>query len=238
MEIRSHTPRLTAILWIAAAIALYPFDSQAKAPFSQANTILFLSDHLQGITPPATLYYAFEKSGSQDGDFQDSIEIRVTKAHADGSHSVEMQYLSGDRERYVPPVENAHGNPIIMLFLQRDVMDMHDQAHRGWRYFQKLIKLALQDSATIHPVSIPFEGELAKGEQVRIQPYLDFPEGGALARYRHKTYLFTLADGIPGTVYELKTINEGGSEEVLRYTGDRPAVEGEDRRATAGAQGS
>ncbi len=236
MEIRPRTHYLAAILWIAAAAPLYPYPLQAEESFSEANTLLFLSDHLHNVAPPATLHYDFRKTGSEQDDFTDSIDIQVTQPQAGGGRSVEMRYFSGDRERYVSPIDNARGNPVIMLFLQRDVREMQRQTQRGWRYFQKLIKFALKDVAAVRTVSIPYAGKTVQGQQIRITPYTGLPEGSRADGYQDKTYLFTLSAGVPGTVYELRTTLGGGAEERLIYAGDRAAPGQQLSRSTQGSE--
>ena len=78
---------------------------------------------------------------------EDDIVVRLTGTTADSARNAEVSYFTGPRERYVPPFNGVRGNPILSVFLQRDVNEMARQTGGPVRHFQKQIKLALENKA-------------------------------------------------------------------------------------------
>lgn len=214
-----------SLAWILAGTLLLmaPMIAAAEeeeASFSQANQLLFLDDHLTDVDYPARYHYRLSRTGAADG-FSDTI---VMEAHNndDQTKQVHVEYLSGDRKRHIPDIDRAQGNPIIMLFLQRDVSEMSNRTGGNWRYFQKHIKLALENAASIEPVTLRYEGNDVAGQRISLQPFAnERTHRNELAGYLEKTYSFLLAEDIPGDVYEMSTTlpaGDGGQPVVERLT--------------------
>lgn len=191
----------------------------AGETFSQANELLFLSDHLTNVEQPTTLHYLYQSKGPGEEGFNDTIDVHVVQVWPDGSKRVEMDYFTGERNRSVPAVDHARGNPVVMLFLQRDVIEMARRTPHPWRYFQKQIKIALQDGAQVVSGQLDYDGRRIQAETITIQPYLHTDGGPGWERYRSKTYRFTLSKDIPGMVYEIRSLSEQPSlgETILSY---------------------
>ncbi len=218
---RTVTPsRAVAIACtLAACLAWGQAPALDEETFSRANTLLFLSDHLANVEEPTTLHYTFESRGPGDEGFVDTIDVHVVEVWPDGSKRVEMDYLTGERNRAVPAVDHARGNPVVMLFLQRDVMEMARKAPHPWRYFQKQIKIALEDGAQIASGQVDYNGQRIQTETITIAPYRHTDGGPGWERYRDKTYRFTLSEDIPGMVYEMRSVSGQPSphEAILNY---------------------
>ncbi len=199
----------------------------ADEQFSKANQILFDTDHFRSISEPTVLHYSFKKAMPDDTGFDDSINVRIGAVNADGSRNVALEYFTGDRKRYVPEVMNAIGNPVIVVYLQRDVNEMGRLTSGPWRHFQKRIKLALEATENVTTVPVSFEGRELEAREVRIEPYRDDPMRERYADYAEKYYVFTLAPDVPGYVFEIRSVvpGQGGAavEEVLSYAGQTPA---------------
>ncbi|MHB0777149.1 hypothetical protein [Halomonas sp. WWR20] len=185
--------------------------------FSQANQLLFLNDHLSATDYPARYHYHFSRSGTPN-DFED--EIVMEARNGDGqAKQVHLQYFSGERQQHVPDIDNARGNPIIMMFLQRDVAEMSELTGGNWRYFQRQIKLALENSANVEAVTLDYNGNQVTGQRITLQPFAEEREHrGQLASYLDKTYRFTLSDEVPGSVYEMQA-------SVPAHADEQPVVE-------------
>jgi hypothetical protein len=191
--------------------------------FSRANTLLFVSDHLANISSPATLVYDFRRTGAQAEPFTDTVRARIVEVTEQGSKNIEVDLFTGTRRRYVAPVQEARGNPVIMVFLQHDVSHMSRQLQGPLRHFQNQIKRALAEQAQISTVEISHQGKTLPGTQITIAPYVNDPERERFETYAGKSYVFILADGIPGNVYEIRSVvpdpkNNGSLvEEVLTF---------------------
>ena len=115
---------LLGAFWAVAA----PLATWAAEDYSAAQTALFGTPHLQNVTRPLSLRYEFRQSGTQGEGFTDLVEATVTEVRPDGKKNVEFQFLTGERERRFGPINGFRGNPVIMLFLQRDVEELSKRA--------------------------------------------------------------------------------------------------------------
>lgn len=210
----------------AAFGSLYLQSAVAVEEFSQANQLLFETDHLGSISEPATLHYAFRKSSTVGDGFQDTIDVKITEVKHDGSKNVQVHYLTGDRRRYAPDVPNALGNPVVILYLQRDVNEMGRATPGNWRYFQRRIKRALAATDEVKTVKLSLNGRDIPGRRIKIEPYRDDRQKDQLQDYVGKYYVFTLAPDVPGYIYEIKSVVPSQTigaqsviEESLQYTG-------------------
>jgi len=184
----------------------YPVE---KETFSRANTELFLTDHLDKVNAPSRLLYDFRKTGVLEEGFSDTVEIRFFAAPAEDTKRVEIVFFTGERSRMVPPMTVSDGNPVIMMFLQREVNEMDRLTAGSWRHFQKMIKLALENEAEITEVKVPYGDRASPGLKIKITPYLEDPLRDKFERFAHRYYEFTLSSDVPGYVYQIRTVDPG-----------------------------
>ena len=87
--------------WIALlrgafiAIGLATPAAGAQDTVSAAEKLLFQTDHLKNVAPPATLSYAFRKAGSEETGFDDTVGLRVRAL--DGAKQASVTFLSAER---------------------------------------------------------------------------------------------------------------------------------------------
>ncbi len=218
---------LIGLVPLAAWAADEQVEKGKEQPMSEANTLLFLSDHLADIKQPSKLSYDFHKAGTMEEGFSDTIEMDITAIESDGTKDVQIHPFTGQRVLPFPDVPHAKGNPVLLLFLQRDVHEMQRLTEGNWRYFQRVMKLAFADGALVSPVTFDFGGKQVQGTKVRITPYFDDSHSG-IAKYKYKYYEFTLSKAVPGWIYQLKSVvpeNGDGSkilmEETITFQGMR-----------------
>jgi len=190
-------------------------NADTENDFSAANNLLFFSDHLKAIKEEKSLNYQFEKKGSMEKGFTDNINIEIKESSEDKGKTIGITYFTGDRQRQVPDTENATGNPLIMLFLQRDVREMARLTGGHWRHFQKQIKLALENSSEIKDVKLTIEGKTLPAKEITIHPYIKDPQAEKFEQYTKKYYVFTLTDQLPGMLYEIRTVLTDDKEKTL-----------------------
>jgi hypothetical protein len=194
-----------------------------ESQFSQANRLLFLTDHLDNLRAPSVLHYTFEKSGTLEDTYKDTIDVKVSP-RGKSAKTVELNFFTGARHRYLPPLSDPSGNPIISAFLQREVVEMEERTEGSWRYFQKVIKLALENDAQAEPVEFDYDGRPVSGTEIKIQPYIDDPHRAEIAPYDTKYYVFTLSNAVPGQVYRLRSVVPARSPQAAGE-GSKPLVE-------------
>jgi hypothetical protein len=202
--------------------------------FSEAESRLWLADHLQNIHKPTRLKYDFVRSGTYEEGFTDVVLVDIKTLNGDGSKNADMQFFSGERAQPFSPetVKEIRGNPVIGIYMRGDVYDMNRITEGSWRYFQRRIKLALSGAATVEPVEIDFAGKKVKGQRIVITPYVKDPHSAQFQQFTGKRYEFTLSNDVPGTLYEIHSVVPGATDK------DAPLLEERLTLSQVGAVGS
>jgi hypothetical protein len=192
---------------LAAATLMVAWPAQAADPsqFSVAENKLFVDDHLQGLTGPATLDYIYAKRGTLEAPIDDTARIIIGPAATGTGHSVKVEYLSDTRKLELADIDAANANPVILFFLERDIREMHRLTGGSTGYFRKRIRMALADGGQVEAVTRNVGSRRVAATEIRIAPYRDDPARDRYEKFAEKTYTFTLSDDVPGKVVELRS---------------------------------
>ena len=204
---------------LAAMCAVLAAGAAAAQSISPAETLLFETDHLARLRAPATLVYAFRRDSNVEPGFSD--KVRLDLARVNGKLSATLQFLSGEHKQDIPALDEAHGNPVLLGFLEHDIAEMKRLTGGSTSYFRKRIRMALAEGAQVTRQPISWQGKTLQGQAVRIQPYLNDPMHARFEKYLHKTYTFVLSDQVPGGLYQLRS--SLGKPDTVR-TGAAPAA--------------
>ena len=178
----------------------------ADQTFSTAETLLFLTDHLGKLPAQAVLRYSYEKAGTLESAQHDDMRMAVAApAHGTG-RQVHLDYPSALTQMQLPDIAAATGNPVILFFLEHDLREMQRLTGGQAAYFRKRVRMALADAAEVVPVTLDYGGQHLAGQQITIQPYRVDPLRSRFEKLADKSYVFTLCDQIPGSVYRLRSI--------------------------------
>lgn len=218
----------------ATVVAAAP-AAQAPVEFSEAETRMWMTDQLKSITRTMELRYRFEKSGTLEEGFTDEVRLVIDKINPDGSKATSMQFFTGERNFPASPADSTTVNLVLGKYLEGDVRDMNrltdpnGSARERWRYFQRRIKLALAESATVAATTFKFDGRTWNGHEISFAPYVDDPHRQQFERYADKQYRIVVSDELPGYVYRIETVVPGAKgeseplvREVLQLTGSKP----------------
>jgi len=195
----------------------------ADDDYSPAQKLLFASPHLESISAPTTLHYDFQRSGSRPGAFEDRVDMIVTQVLPDGRKNLAFHFLSGKREKPFQPIEGFRGNPLIMLFLQRDVEEMESALGGSQVYFRNRIRYSFSDRAEIEQVQMEIDGRSLTVTRITVRPYVGDEMGDRMGDQEHKVYEITLSPDLPGGVYRLRSLVPASSgaeplvEEVMTF---------------------
>jgi hypothetical protein len=201
-------PARAALATAATLVALVSGAAVAQE-ISSAETLLFETDHLARLKAPATLIYDFRKVSNVEPGFRDQVRLDLGKVK--GKLSATLHFLSGEHKQDIPALEEAHGNPVLLGFLEHDIAEMKRLTGGSTSYFRKRIRMALAQDAQVSVQSITYQGKAFPAQAVRIQPYLHDPMHARFEKYLHKTYTFILSERVPGGLYELRTSLGNGS---------------------------
>ena len=160
------------------------------------------------IEQPARLHYEFEKTGSYEEGFDDDVYLDIVEINEDGTRNATLDFFTEEKKQKVAPsnVTNITGNPVIGIYLQGDVYEMSRLTEGGWKYFHKMIKLAIADNNESEPVTIVLDGDEYQGEKITLYPFERIPKKSRLREFSDKRYEFIMSEEIPGKLYQISTV--------------------------------
>jgi hypothetical protein len=203
---KSSTARKLGICGLVLGIVLLlPDVALAANDFSAAEQALFVDNHLAKLQPPATLHYAYRKTGTLEAAFDDKVDVSLT-AQPDGTCcAASVRYFTGTRAMRPPDVEATQGNPAILYFLEREIREMERLTKGKASYFRKRIRMAVFEGASIQNLTLLYRGRPVAVQEISITPYLDDPNRSRYEKLANKQYQFLLASAVPGGLYGIRT---------------------------------
>lgn len=209
-------------LLVALAASVCHAQPASVPDASPAERLIFLTPHLGALKPPLTLHYQFvRKDGGASAGFTDQVELRLSAGGNGGCCAVTGSFLSGERAFRVPEIGDATANPVLLYFLEHEIRQMQRATKGQAAHFQKRIRLALVDAATLTPTTVQWQGREVAATAVRITPYVDDPYRTRFEREAAKAYTFVLSDAVPGQVFQIRS-ELPGLEETLTLAASPP----------------
>jgi hypothetical protein len=213
---------------VVATLAMAPSIARADdPPLSPAQIALFQTEHLKDIAKPVVLEYSFHHHGGPSGDFDDTVTADIREIHDDGGKDVWIDFLTGAHHVNFPPALGFHGNPLLMFFLEHDVVEMRDATGGAAQFFRNRVRNAFVDRAEMHSVEITVDGRKRSATEIVLAPFRDDPTVTRFPVFAEKTYRFILSDAVPGRLYQISTTlpaSDAASaafEESLTYRDER-----------------
>ena len=179
----------------------------AEKDFSPAERALFMTNHLNTVRSPTTLHYTFRRGGSLEGNFEDKVRVVLTQTSQTGKPyccNAATEFLTGSRRIALPEIESPTGNPVILHFLERDILEMQRLTKGQPNYFRKRIRLAVFEGAKVADLEVMYGGKMVPAQQITITPYLDDPLRARFEKFAGKQYVFTLSPAVPGGLYAIR----------------------------------
>ena len=219
--------RVRSILVAGCLAAGLGLGAAARAePATPAQEAVFGQHHLDNITEPGTLHYTFRRSGSLLPELVDAIEVDVTGIGPDGRKQIALRLFTGPGQRRVAPDQGFRNNPLIIVFLQRDVEQMSRMTGGSPNYFRNRIRAAFADPRAVRSEEVEVrsrQGELA-ATKVTLEPFARDPNLARFPEHARKRYEFVIAPELPGGVYSLRAFTPGAAgqavlDETVTYDG-------------------
>jgi hypothetical protein len=181
-----------------------PQDTQSvdPRPLSPAQIALFETPHLQNIGQAETLDYQFVREGP--AGFTDTVAMHVRKIHPDGAKDLSFDFLSGAHRIEYPELDDFRSNPLLMLVLERDVVEMKQTLGLSAAYFRNHIREAFVDRTTVADTAFALNGETIPAHLLTVHPFADDQRLERLPSVQAKTYSFVLSDQVPGMIAEMR----------------------------------
>lgn len=211
-----------ATLAIVFTIAIFTGGTAAASERYTAQTLLFDNPYLKEISLPAELAYRFEHATADEkiyGEaFADDVKIELLPPTGKYTlNSIMLDIFTDERNRRIGPLSDVSGNPVIMVFLERDVFQMKRRVQGSPALFRNTIRKALRENAEVEDVKITYDGATVAAKRVTIKPFEGDRVPHQFAEFRAKRYHFTVSDAVPGGFYEIVSVlpDPDNGEKVL-----------------------
>ena len=200
------------------------FKLELIKEMSSANIALFIDEHLKTITEPSRIYYKFSKESTREDNFIGNVVLNIVKVDDDNTKHITFRYLKGRNKVRFPPQIGAKGNPVFMLFFERDARDMQRLTGGNALFFRSRIRHTIA-ATEIKDIQIEFQGNNFAGKQISFQPFLETKLKNRVSRYKTKKFVLTMSEDIPGFIFKIETYIKDLDDpsdmvkEILQYQG-------------------
>ncbi len=202
------------------------FKLELIKEMSSANIALFIDEHLKTITEPSRIYYKFSKESTREDSFTGNVVLNIVKVEDDNTKHITFRYLKGRNKVRFPPQIGAKGNPVFMLFFERDARDMQRLTGGNALFFRSRIRHTIA-ATEIKDVELEFRDDKIVGKQISFQPFLETKLKNRVSRYKTKKFVITMSEDIPGFIFKIETYIKDLDDpsdmvkEILQYQGVR-----------------
>ena len=202
------------------------FKLELIKEMSSANIALFIDEHLRTIKEPSRIYYKFSKESTREDNFVGNVVLNIVKVEDDNTKHITFRYLKGRNKVRFPPQIGAKGNPVFMLFFERDARDMQRLTGGNALFFRSRIRHTIA-ATEIKDVELEFQGNKLAGKQIAFQPFLETKLKNRVSRYKTKRFVLTMSEDIPGFIFKIETYIKDLDDpsdmvkEILQYQGVR-----------------
>lgn len=176
-----------------------------QADYSDAQTALFRTPHLDNVTQPTSLEYEYRRQAGPDDSFVDTVTMTVTGIAFDGGKTVTFEYLTGSNHRPFGGVTDFRGNPLVMVFLEDDLRRMSADLGGGGVYMRNRIRHAFYERGQMQPVTFELDGRTQEGMAVTIAPFVGDKNRERLGDYERKVYEFVVSPAVPGGIFRMRS---------------------------------
>jgi hypothetical protein len=177
-------------------------QTEDTRPLSPAQVLLFETPHMQNLSHPETLAYAYTRDGA--AGFTDTVALHIRQVNPDGTKNVAFDYLTGPRRIALPELDHFRGNPLLMVTLERDATEMKDQLGLSASYFRNKIREGFVSAADVAPGTYLLGGKEVSAQVVTVRPFAGDERLERISQVQAKTYTFTLSDAVPGGIAEIR----------------------------------
>ena len=186
---------------------------------SSANVELFVQPHLESINEPSRLFYKFEKESTREDSFIGNVVLNIVKIDDENRKYVTFRYLKGRNKVRFPPQVGAKGNPIFMLFFERDARDMQRLTGGNALFFRSRIRHAIA-ATEIKDIEIDFNGKSYPAIEIYFKPFLKTKLKNRISRYKSKEFRVILSKEIPGSIFKVEAFSKDSEnpDDLVRET--------------------
>ena len=202
------------------------FKLELIKEMSSANIALFIDEHLKSIKEPSRIYYKFKKESTREDNFVGNVVLNIVKIDDDNTKHITFRYLKGRNKVRFPPQIGAKGNPVFMLFFERDSRDMQRLTGGNALFFRSRIRHTIA-ATEIKDVEINFQGKVILAKEISFQPFTQTELKNRVSRYKTKKFVIVMSQAIPDYIFKIETFikdlenPDDMVKETLQYQGIR-----------------
>jgi hypothetical protein len=161
------------------------------------------------------LTYRFVRTAAGEPSFEGKVILELTADRPDGRRDVAFEFHTGPDRMPFAPLESVEWNPLVMMFLQRDVILMARRAGGRHGYFRTRILEALRAGPEVEQVTVDFQGKPTEMTRVVIEPYVGDRERARFSAEEHKRYEFLMSSAVPGGIYRIRSLVPGAEDDQV-----------------------
>ena len=118
-----------------------------KEEITEAEKLLFLNKDFKNIETPKTLFYRYEGKGETISYNRKSVQIEL-KHNSDGFVLTGVSFENKKRKP-LKSILNPKSNPVILYYLEYDILQMQRLTKGQPNYFRRRIRSALAEGPAI-----------------------------------------------------------------------------------------
>ena len=179
------------------------FKLELIKEMSSANIALFIDEHLKTITEPSRIFYKFVKESTREDNFIGNVVLNIVKIDNDNTKHITFRYLKGRNKVRFPPQIGAKGNPVFMLFFERDSRDMQRLTGGNALFFRSRIRHTIA-ATEVKDIKINYNNEEIKAKEIAFQPFTKTELKNRVSRYKTKKFIITMSEEIPGYIFKIQ----------------------------------
>lgn len=193
--------------WLLALALPSAGHAQDELPPDSVAVVVFEANLLADLRTSATLHYRYDMSGDKiEQPFTSHALMRI-EATGDGeSKEASFELFEGPNKRQFGPIHAASQNPMILVFLQRDVTQMSRLTGGSAGYFQQGLRHGFRGTGEVEKRKVEVAGETVEVKKISIRPFESDPQISRFPQFRDKTYSFWVGDDVPGGLYRVEAV--------------------------------
>merc|ERR1711907_881957 len=202
------------------------FKLELIKEMSSANIALFIDEHLKTIIEPSRIFYKFQKESTREDNFVGNVVLNIVKIDDDNTKHITFRYLKGRNKVRFPPQIGAKGNPVFMLFFERDSRDMQRLTGGNALFFRSRIRHTIA-ATDVKDIKINYNNQEIAAKEIAFQPFTKTELKNRVSRYKTKKFIITMSEEIPGYIFKIEAFikdlenPDDMVKEVLEFQGIR-----------------
>lgn len=201
-------------VFFIVGFGFFPISAQSEE--KTATALIFSEPYLKKLGHPASIAYHYSHKTLNPNEygaaFNEDVTVNVNPpSTAQGFNSVGIAMKTKGRNYELGPFENTSGNPVVMMFLERELSQMRSKVGGAPVYFRNTIRRAFREKAEIEETTVNLNGEQVPATRVTIRPFVDDQNAGRFGKFQGKVFETVVADAVPGGIFAMKSFVPGES---------------------------